>query len=360
MTRHFLLSCLTSALLVTTTQAMALPPAHKLNLPTKPTFSQATLDKVHQFQAMQQERLKGLSLSAKSLTANTGTIAVSDFSNDINFLDLQLFDAINYLISIKQAAFSTRSILLDMRELAIQVTNGTYGQNYNDRYNQEFQGYKAIFGFVQHVDLYAGEKIVSGGSIHLNFEDNSGGHDAYTVALPAFDLKALSLDQLNILSQANAQQALDQLQNAIETLDRVTIQMDNYLDDLESLILSIPSVLLTDNIIFNRMIEIAMQAANDTYGPKDKALLDMQFATLKQEMEKSQIIPTLNGPMNMTGGQLRIQVGEDATPERVLTIRLPDVNLVDLSLDRSHVDTRDNAYATLDALQEAVRHFVYY
>jgi len=64
--------------------------------------------------------------------------------------------------------------------------------------------------------------------------------------------------------------------------------------------------------------------------------------------------------MTMTGGQLRIQVGEDATPERVLTIRLPDVNLVDLSLDRSHVDTRDNAYATLDALQEAVRHFVYY
>ena len=63
MTRHFLLSFLTSAILLTTTQAMALPPTHKLNLPAKLTFSQATLDKVHQFQAAQQQRLKNLSLS---------------------------------------------------------------------------------------------------------------------------------------------------------------------------------------------------------------------------------------------------------------------------------------------------------
>lgn len=360
MTRHFLLSFFISAILFITTQAIALPPTHTVKLPAKLTFSQATLDKVHQFQAAQQQRLKNLSLNTKSLALNADTITNDNSNNDINFLDIQLSDALNFLINIKIAALSTKSMLLEMKKVAAEVTAGTYSQDDNERYNTMFQRYKEILGFMQHVDSYAGEKTVSGGSIHLSFEDNSGTHDTYTVALPAFDPQALSLSQLNTLSQKNAQAALDVIENDIKTLERVMIQMDNYIDDLDALILSIPSVLATDYIIFSRMIELSVQAASDPYDINDKALLDMQFTTLKQEMDKSQIIPTLNGPIRMTGGQLRIQIGEEATPDHVVTIHLPDVNLVDLSLDRSHIDTQDNTYATLETLQNAIRHFVYY
>lgn len=360
MTRHFLLSFFISVILLITTQAIALSPTRTHQSPAKLTFSQATLDKVHQFQVAQQQRLKNLSLNTKSLALSAETITNDNSNNDINFLDIQLSDALNFLTNIKIAALSTKSMLLEMKKAAAEVAAGTYSQDDNERYNTMFQRYKEILGFMQHIDSFAGDKTVSGGSIYLSFEDNNGKHDTYTVVLPAFNPQALSLNALNTLSQKNAQEAIDTIENDIKTLERVTVQMDNYIDDLEALILSIPSVLATDYIIFNRMIELSMQAFSDPYNLDDKALLDMQFTTLKQEMDKSQIIPTLNGPIRMTGGQLRIQVGEESTDDHVVTIRLPDVNLVNLSLDRSHINTNENTYATLDTLQNAMRHFVYY
>lgn len=104
----------------------------------------------------------------------------------------------------------------------------------------------------------------------------------------------------------------------------------------------------------HRMRELAIQASNGTYSTEDRAVLDVEFQQIIEEIDRIATstefneIPLLDG----SATSVDIQVGLDSATSDVITISLQDVSAATLSLTGDVTDVT-NANAVLTAIDTA-------
>jgi flagellin len=107
----------------------------------------------------------------------------------------------------------------------------------------------------------------------------------------------------------------------------------------------------------HRMRELAIQASNGTYSDEDRAVLDVEFQAIIEEIDRIANSTSFNGILLLDGSQasVSIQVGLDDATSDTIDISLQDVTSASLGLTIANFDITDaaNATAVLDEIDLA-------
>jgi flagellin len=106
-----------------------------------------------------------------------------------------------------------------------------------------------------------------------------------------------------------------------------------------------------------RMKELAVQAASDTNGDKERGYLDHEYQQLKLELDRIAQVTNFNGRalLNGEGGEVEIQVGasNDDFQDRVMVAANFNTRLDELGLESLSIGTREGARDALDPITDA-------
>lgn len=111
--------------------------------------------------------------------------------------------------------------------------------------------------------------------------------------------------------------------------------------------------------ILVRLRELAIQAASDTVGDKERSFTDLEFQQLKEEAERISQTSEFNGRklLNGTGGLFEIQVGVRNNPlEDRLRFESSDIDatLAALGIGSESIMTKEGAQNSLGAIDNAI------
>lgn len=101
-----------------------------------------------------------------------------------------------------------------------------------------------------------------------------------------------------------------------------------------------------------RMREIAVQSANGTLGSSERASLEQEFQSLRDEITRLGSATEFNGRNPLAGDDVQLQVGTDAGD--TLTVSGAQVSASDLGVDGLTVSTAVGAGNALGALDSAI------
>ncbi|MBK8980340.1 MAG: flagellin FliC [Planctomycetes bacterium] len=128
-------------------------------------------------------------------------------------------------ISLAQTAESSldgiNSVLLRMRELAMQANNGTLGASEKDVLDVEFQSLLAEISRISASSEYAGINLLDGSVTSVSLQVGTGttaGTDTVSMTLSAMTTGALTLSALSINSTASINAALTNIDTAIDAV----------------------------------------------------------------------------------------------------------------------------------------------
>lgn len=112
------------------------------------------------------------------------------------------------------------------------------------------------------------------------------------------------------------------------------------------------------NIVI-RLRELAIQAASDTVGNTERSFTDVEFQSLKEEVQRIAMVSEFNGRklLNGTGGLVEVQVGiyNDAFQDRLkFDSSSIDATLEALGIAAEGISTKEGAQISLQALDDAL------
>jgi flagellin len=108
---------------------------------------------------------------------------------------------------------------------------------------------------------------------------------------------------------------------------------------------------LNSNLI--RMRELSIQAANGTLNTGDRAVLDVEFQALIQEIDRVASQATFNGVHLFDGSTTTIDFQVGTESGEIITVSLEDLSAATLGIS-TDVTTASNAQAALDLIDTAV------
>jgi flagellin len=109
--------------------------------------------------------------------------------------------------------------------------------------------------------------------------------------------------------------------------------------------------------VLNRMRELAMQSASDTYSPEARVPMQAEYAELSDTHLKDIVNNThFNGVnvVGLTSTQLDVQVGTMSTADDRITINLADLSSAQSDVQGGDISTRAGALTELDTLDAAL------
>lgn len=115
---------------------------------------------------------------------------------------------------------------------------------------------------------------------------------------------------------------------------------------------------VSNNLI--RMRELAIQAASDTIGDRERGFIDQEIQQLKSEIDRVADHTSFNGNKLLNGEsekpELAIQVGSSNLPHDQITLTINDYNIKtdNIGIDGMHVRNLDSARDSLDMIDGAL------
>jgi flagellin len=115
---------------------------------------------------------------------------------------------------------------------------------------------------------------------------------------------------------------------------------------------------ISNNLI--RVRELAVQAASDTVGDRERGFIDQEVQQIKMEIDRVADSTTFNGTPLLNGeapkGQLEIQVGAFNSPANRITYPVGEFNVKagNLGVDGTHVRDIDSARTALEEVDLAL------
>jgi flagellin len=105
-----------------------------------------------------------------------------------------------------------------------------------------------------------------------------------------------------------------------------------------------------------RLRELAVQAASDTLSPEQRGILQTEIDGITQQIDQLAGSTEFNGInlLDGTAGTLQFQVGENASPDDVISFATPEINSAGLGVDTASVATSGDAQALIDAVDNAI------
>lgn len=287
--------------------------------------------------------------------------SISNEKIQINFLDMRLSDALVMLESVKISPLLTLDLLQKMREIAVHAMSGTCSSTELFHLNERFQGYIWTIHYAQSIGLIDGIKTVAGGELSIKFGDDNESDAQWSLEIPPIDPQSLNITHLDVLSQANAQSALDILDKAVDTtIEAITITSIPAIADAEAMLINIPYMLYQNFDFMISMRDLTLQAMNETYSDNARALMNIEFEYLKSAMQKNQTWVSLYGPIMTGKGKITLQIGQNDLPENKLEIQLPSTDIHLLGMDKLAITSIAATIETFSVILNRMKAFIYY
>jgi flagellin len=132
-------------------------------------------------------------------------------------------DGTHLLQTASGALMTDNTLLLKMRQLAIQAANGTYSDKDLKVLNQEYQHLNSEISRIARVTDFNGMKILDGS--HSEFKFHVGIYtsidDRLSVKMGKLDASFLGIGSTKILDRSDAKNAIDRLDSALEKITQV-------------------------------------------------------------------------------------------------------------------------------------------
>jgi len=150
-------------------------------------------------------------------------------------------DGISMLQIAEGALNESSSLLIRMRELAVQSANGTLGTSERSSLDSEFQALVSEISRVANVTEFNGTNVLNSTSVTVTFQVgiNNTSNDRITVTGVNATATGLSVQSLSVGGLTGAQAAISQLDAAISSLASLRAQFGTAQNRLESTIRSI-------------------------------------------------------------------------------------------------------------------------
>lgn len=181
-------------------------------------------------------------------------------------------DGISLLQIAEGALNETSSILIRLRELAIQSANGTLGPSERATVDLEFQGLLAEVDRIASITEFNGLLILqSGAPITFQIGTGAGADDRFTVSAVNATASAIGINGLAVSSASGALTALGLLDSAVGLVASLRASFGTAQNRLESAI---------------RSIAIAVENT----AAADSRLRDVDFASETAELTRNQVL----------------------------------------------------------------------
>lgn len=149
------------------------------------------------------------------------------------------------------------------------------------------------------------------------------------------------------------------MSESIKALTRGYAQADRNANDGISLIQIAEGSLNEITNMLVRLRELAMQAASDTIGDRERALVDIEYQNLKEEINRVAVTTKYNDTplLDGQGGVLDFQigVGNDQTQDRIsFDAGLADVTLQAMQMQEVNVLDKMSAQQSLSSVDDAI------
>ncbi|HEY8493209.1 MAG TPA: flagellin [Myxococcota bacterium] len=198
-------------------------------------------------------------------------LAISErFRADIRSLaqaERNAMDGVSMLQVAEGALHEVSSILIRMRELAIQASNGTLGDSEREALDKEFQALIEEIDRIASVTEFNGTKMLLS-QVEVTFQigiDNTS-NDRISVSGADVTSSGLSLGSLEIKSASNAQASLSAIDDAIKTVSTTRASFGAAQNRLESAIRSIRVAIENTSAAESRIrdVDVAAETAELT------------------------------------------------------------------------------------------------
>ena len=220
-------------------------------------------------------------------------LAISEgFSADIrSFFQAQrnANDAISLLQIAEGALNESSSILIRLRELAIQSSNGTLGSSERTTLNNEFTALRDELSRIANVTEFNGTAVLNSASVTVTFQVgiNNTSNDRITVTGVNATATGLSIQTQGITTSAAANAAISAISTAIDSLASLRAQFGTAQNRLESTIRSIAVSIENTSAAESRIrdVDVASETAELT---RNQVLQQAGIAVLAQANVSSQ------------------------------------------------------------------------
>ena len=132
-------------------------------------------------------------------------------------------DGANLLNTASGALQTDNAILLKMRQLAIEASNGTYSGKDLGVLNQEYLNLKKELTRVSKVTDFNGMKLLDGSHKHFSFQVGIGTNteNRLRVEIGKIDAKTLNLEKTSLMSRTHSLHSVKALDNALDKINNV-------------------------------------------------------------------------------------------------------------------------------------------
>lgn len=182
-------------------------------------------------------------------------------------------DAISLLQIAEGALNETSGILIRMRELAIQASNGTLGSSERTTINTEFQDLASEITRIANVTQFNGRLLLNGNS-SITFQIGTENTSSDRISVSSVDATATGIgvaSSLVVSTAAGAQGALDTLDSAISQVASLRATFGTVQNRLESTIRS-------------------LAVAIENTAAAESRIRDVDFASETAELTRNQVL----------------------------------------------------------------------
>ena len=192
-------------------------------------------------------------------------------------------DAISLLQIAEGALNESSSILIRLRELAIQSSNGTLGSSERTTLNNEFTALRDELSRIANVTEFNGTAVLNSASVTVTFQVgiNNTSNDRITVTGVNATATGLSIQTQGITTSAAANAAISAISTAIDSLASLRAQFGTAQNRLESTIRSIAVSIENTSAAESRIrdVDVASETAELT---RNQVLQQAGIAVLSQ------------------------------------------------------------------------------
>jgi len=111
--------------------------------------------------------------------------------------------------------------------------------------------------------------------------------------------------------------------------------------------------------ILIRLRELGVQAASDTLGDEERSIIDREYQSLKQEVDRIAEVTNFNGRqlLNGSGGELTFQVGTHKGDNDQIMYDTDDANSTasKIGISGASVSSKDSAIDSMEEVDEAIK-----
>lgn len=182
-------------------------------------------------------------------------------------------DGISLLQIAEGALNETSSLLIRMRELAIQAANGTLGSTERTTINDEFQDLSAEITRIANVTTFNGKSLLNSTSA-ITFQIGSEGTSSDTISVSGVQATASAIGVAStvvVTTAAGATSAVDTLDSAISTVASLRATFGTVQNRLESTIRS-------------------LAVAIENTAAAESQIRDVDFASETAELTRNQVL----------------------------------------------------------------------